>query len=115
MIVNRSGKGNLPSVYAYTTFFYPKLKDGGHASVKRWTKNVDICAHDIILVPIHLGMHWCLATIDMQRKKLSYYDSMGGRDNGCLQALFTYLKEEHIVKKGVIKNILAIPHTYLVY
>jgi len=101
MIVTRSGKGKLPSVYACTTFFYPKLKDGGHASVKRWTKKVDIFAHDIVLVPVHLGMHWCLATIDMQRKKITYYDSMGGNNHGCLKALFEYIKEEHLVKKGV--------------
>ena len=104
MIVTRSEKGNLPSVYAYTTFFYPKLKDGGHASVKRWTKNVDIFAHDIVLVPIHLGNHWCLTTIDMQRKSITYYDSMGGTNHRCLQTLFTYVKEEHNVKKGVINT-----------
>jgi len=100
MIVTRSGQGNLPKVYACTTFFYPKLKDGGHASVKRWTKKVDIFDHAIILVPVHLGMHWCLATIDMQRKVIMYYDSMGGRNKGCLQALAKYVEDEHMAKKG---------------
>jgi len=100
MIVTRSGQGNLPKVYACTTFFYPKLKDGGHASVKRWTKKVDIFDHAIILVPVHLGMHWCLAIIDMQRKVIMYYDSMGGRNKGCLQALAKYVEDEHMAKKG---------------
>jgi len=100
MIVTRSGQGKLPKVYACTTFFYPKLKDGGHASVKRWTKKVDIFDHAIILVPVHLGMHWCLATIDMQRKAVVYYDSMGGRNKACLQALAEYVKNEHLAKKG---------------
>jgi len=101
MIVTRSSQDNLPSVYACTTFFYPKLKDGGHASVKRWTKKVDIFSHAIVLIPVHLGMHWCLATIDMQRKAITYYDSMGGNNRGCLKALADYVKEEHLAKKGV--------------
>jgi len=100
MIVTRSGQGKLPKVYACTTFFYPKLKDGGHASVKRWTKKVDIFEHAIVLVPVHLGMHWCLATIDMQRKAIMYYDSMGGRNKGCLEALAKYVEDEHLAKKG---------------
>lgn len=100
MIVCRSGKDNFCPVYACTTFFYPKLKDGGHASVKRWTKKVDIFSHAIILIPVHLGMHWCLATIDMQRKAITYYDSMGGNNKGCLNALAEYVKEEHQAKKG---------------
>jgi len=100
MIVTRSGKDNFCPVYACTTFFYPKLKDGGHASVKRWTKKVDIFSHAIILIPVHLGMHWCLATIDMQRKAITYYDSMGGNNKGCLKALAEYVKEEHQAKKG---------------
>jgi len=102
MIVTRSSsQDNLPSVYACTTFFYPKLKDGGHASVKRWTKKVDIFSHALVLIPVHLGMHWCLATIDMQRKAITYYDSMGGNNKGCLIALADYVKEEHLAKKGV--------------
>ena len=110
MIVTRSGQGKLPKVYACTTFFYPKLKDGGHASVKRWTKKVDIFDHAIILVPVHLPApppysdHWCLATIDMQRKVISYYDSMGGKNKACLEALAKYVRDETMAKKGVRRN-----------
>ena len=104
MIVTRSGQGELPKVYAYSSFFYKRLKKGGHASVKRWTKKVDIFDHAIILVPVHLGMHWCLATIDMQRKAVVYYDSMGGRNKACLQALAEYVRDEHLAKKGVRRN-----------
>ena len=104
MIVTRSGQGELPKVYAYSSFFYKRLKKGGHASVKRWTKKVDIFDHAIILVPVHLGMHWCLATIDMQRKAIVYYDSMGGRNKACLQALAEYVRDEHLAKKGVRRN-----------
>ena len=100
MIVERSGKGKFCSVYAFTTFFYPKLKEGGHSSVKRWTKKVDIFSYSILLVPVHLGMHWCLATIDTEKKTITYYDGMGGNNRGCLEALTEYLKEEHKTRKG---------------
>jgi len=103
MIVSRSTAtpSKLQPVYACTTFFYPKLKDGGHASVKRWTKKVDIFSHSLILVPVHLGMHWCLATIDIKKKAITYYDSMGGNNTACLRSLADYVKEEHLAKKGL--------------
>ena len=101
MIVERSGKDKFCSVHAFTTFFYPKLKETGHSSVKRWTKKVDIFSYSLLLVPVHLGMHWCLAVIDMKNKTITYYDSMGGNNMGCLLALTEYLNEEHRTRKGV--------------
>ena len=103
----RSWQGELPRVHARTTLFYPKLKDGGHANVKRWTKNVDIFYHAIVLVPMHLEgppKHWCLATIEMQRKAISYYDSMRKRNEACLQPLAKYVKDEHLAKGRVKKK-----------
>jgi sentrin-specific protease 1 len=46
---------------------------------------VDIFSHDLIIVPVHLGVHWCLATIDFRNKAVKYYDSMGSPNNKCLQ------------------------------
>jgi len=68
MIVKRSESEEYPSVWAFSTFFYPKLMNGNHSDVKRWTKKVDLFTQSMVLVPIHLGMHWCLALIDIQRK-----------------------------------------------
>ena len=64
----------------------------GHAAIKRWTKKIDIFSFDLILIPVHLGMHWCLATIDLKRKGVFYYDSMGGDNEPCLHALLKYLQ-----------------------
>lgn len=89
----------LPSVYAFNTFFYPKLLASGYAAIKRWTRRVDIFAHDLILVPVHLGVHWCLAVIDFRHNTIRYYDSMGGRNPECLEALRKYLQEESRDKK----------------
>ena len=54
MIVERSrDHSNLPSVYALNTLFYLKLlKSGYETTLKRWTRKIDIFAHDIILVPV---------------------------------------------------------------
>jgi len=100
MVVERSTKNdNWPKVYAMNTFFYPKLMQQGHSALKRWTRKVDIFGHDLIVVPVHLGMHWCLATIDLAKKAVFYYDSMGGNNSQCLSALLKYLEDEHMDKK----------------
>ena len=60
LIARGEAQGN-PKVHAFNTFFYPKVMGQGHSGVKRWTRTVDVFAMDYILVPVHLGMHWCLA------------------------------------------------------
>lgn len=61
LLQDRSGQEGLPSIYVFNTFFYPTLMKFGHSRLKRWTKQVDIFSKDFVLVPVHLGMHWCLA------------------------------------------------------
>ena len=61
LLMDRGEKDGKAKVYAFNTFFYPKILSGGQPAVKRWTRKVDIFAHDYILIPVHLGMHWCLA------------------------------------------------------
>ena len=48
-------------VYSFATFFFPRLSKDGFRGVQRWTKKVDLFAYNIILVPIHLGLHWTLS------------------------------------------------------
>lgn len=90
---------NLPKVHVFNTFFYPKIMKTGHAGVKRWTRKVDIFAVDIILVPVHLGMHWCLAVVDFKKKEIVYYDSLKGQNPGAIQGLRKYLADESLDKK----------------
>lgn len=61
LLMERSKEKGLPTVHAFNTFFFTKLKTAGYQAVKRWTKKVDIFSVDLLLVPIHLGVHWCLA------------------------------------------------------
>lgn len=91
---------DLPKVYATNTFFYPKLMQSGQAGLRRWTRKVDIFAHDLMVVPVHLGVHWCVSLVDLRGKRVAYLDSMGGRNQPCLDALMQYLRDEHQDKKG---------------
>lgn len=99
LIIERGKDSKFPKAYSMNTFFYPKLIKDGPSSLRRWTRKVDIFSHDIITIPIHLGMHWCMAIIDFRSKTIKYYDSMGARNNKCLEALLNYLVEEHKDKK----------------
>ncbi|XP_046367154.2 sentrin-specific protease 1-like [Haliotis rufescens] len=99
MLIERGGQEDRPKVYAFNTFFYSKLMNGGHSAVRRWTRKIDIFSHDYLLVPVHLGVHWCMAVIDIKKKKVSYFDSMGGKNVQCLQGLKKYLADESLDKK----------------
>lgn len=72
--MERGKQEKYPSVYSCNTFFYPKLVSSGHSSLKRWTRRVDIFAHDLMLVPVHLGMHWCLAVSIHSSVTISFLD-----------------------------------------
>jgi sentrin-specific protease 1 len=61
LLMERGSHEGYPRVYSFNTFFYPKLMSGGHAAVRRWTKQVDLFSYDFVLIPVHLGVHWCLA------------------------------------------------------
>ncbi|RVE57389.1 hypothetical protein OJAV_G00215680 [Oryzias javanicus] len=99
-----SGEPSKLKVYSFSTFFFPKLRGGGqaggHAAVKRWTKTVDLFLFDLILVPLHLGVHWAMAVIDFRSKTVKSYDSMGQRHEDICSLLLLYIKEEHKAKKG---------------
>lgn len=99
LIVMRGKEAKRKKVYAFNTFFYPKIRESGYNSVKRWTRKVDIFSHDFLLAPIHLGNHWCLAVVNLIDRTISYYDSLGGGTHGCCDILLDYLRHESNDKK----------------
>ncbi|XP_044740512.1 sentrin-specific protease 1-like [Chrysoperla carnea] len=99
LIMERGKQEGKLKVYATNTFFYPKLMQGGHQSLRRWTKKVDVFAHDIMLIPVHLDVHWCMTIIDFRDKTIRYLDSMGGHNHRAVEAFLTYLVEERWDKK----------------
>ncbi|OAF66722.1 hypothetical protein A3Q56_05542 [Intoshia linei] len=94
----------LPNVFSFNTFFYTKLLKNGYNGVKRWTRNVDIFSKSFILVPIHQKMHWCFLVIDIKRKRIVYFDSLGGHDDVCLHHFRYFL----FVKAAVLNLFQAI-------
>ncbi|KAM7411900.1 hypothetical protein PAMA_021736 [Pampus argenteus] len=100
LLVERSKNPNLPTVNTFNTFFYPKLRSSGYSAVRRWTKKMDIFSKDILLVPVHLGVHWCLSVVDFRKKAVMYFDSMGGNNDEACTILFKYLQQESKDKKG---------------
>uniref|UniRef100_A0A8D0HLM0 SUMO specific peptidase 2 n=1 Tax=Sphenodon punctatus TaxID=8508 RepID=A0A8D0HLM0_SPHPU len=101
LLMERSKKSGFPSLHAFNTFFYPKLNSGGYRTVKRWTKRVDLFKQDIILVPVHLRVHWGLAVIDTRRKSIKYFDSMGQNGHRVCVTLLRYLQEESKAKRNL--------------
>ena len=102
MIVERSWKNdNLPKVYAFSSFFYPKLIKCNYSKVERWTRKVDLFSHDLIFIPVHLCVHWCLAVVDFRKCGIYYYNSKRLANYECLNAIEQFLKDEHLAKKNV--------------
>ncbi|CAB1330116.1 unnamed protein product [Coregonus sp. 'balchen'] len=100
LLVERSKDPSLPTVHTFNTFFFPKLRSAGYSAVRRWTKKMDIFSMDVILVPVHLGVHWCLSVVDLRKKSVTYFDSMGGINDEACRILLQYLQQESKDKKG---------------
>ena len=96
LLAERAKENGMPQIYAFSSFFLTKLLMTGRKGVKRGTKNIDIFSMDLILVPVHLTMHWCMAIIDMRANQIRCYDSLGGTNCTCLNALENYLSEEYV-------------------
>ncbi|KNC76556.1 hypothetical protein SARC_10951, partial [Sphaeroforma arctica JP610] len=90
----------MPPVHCFNTHFLSKLQDKGFAGVKRWTRKFNLFEKNYVVVPVHLGNHWCAAVINVKEKRFEYYDSLGGRNTAVLKTLRDYLQEEHISKTG---------------
>ncbi|KAL5497426.1 hypothetical protein EMCRGX_G013895 [Ephydatia muelleri] len=99
LVAARSATDGRIKVHVFNSFFYSKLIQAGYGGVRRWTKKVDIFAHDLVLLPIHLGAHWCCAAINFGKKQIQYYDSLRGSNAQCLNALRQYIVSESRDKK----------------
>lgn len=85
-------------VHFFNSFFYDKLRTKGYEGVKRWTKNVDIFQKDLLLIPIHLEVHWSLVSVDISRREITYFDSQRTLNRRCPKHIFKYLQAEAIKK-----------------
>lgn len=104
LLMARNQSQGYPALYAFNTFFYSKLKTGGYRAVRRWTKAVNLFAKQLILVPIHQGVHWSLVVTDLREKSLVYLDSRGHKRGDVLQLMFHYLQDESQARRNVELN-----------
>ena len=84
---------SFTDVYCFSTFFYPKLSNGGYKAVNRWAKSVDIVKQRLLLFPLHLEMHWCLAAVNIPECQISCYDSLGNDNQTCLENIQRYMTQ----------------------
>jgi len=103
LISKRSKKypKRYPKIHHMTSYFYSTLTRTNkfdYSRVRRWTSKIDIFDMDKILIPIHLGNHWTMLVIQMKKRHIDYYDSLGG-SHRCVEDMKKYLKEEYKDKK----------------
>ncbi|CAF97535.1 unnamed protein product, partial [Tetraodon nigroviridis] len=81
-------------VHFLNSFFHRQLMTKGYDGVKRWTKQVDLFSKSLLLVPIHLEVHWCLVAADNIRKRICLYDSQGNALQKVARNVLKYLMTE---------------------
>ncbi|XP_076000713.1 sentrin-specific protease 5-like [Genypterus blacodes] len=81
-------------VHFLSSFFHRQLVTKGYEGVKRWTKQVNLFSKCLILVPIHLEVHWCLVTADIAKKRICLYDSQGSGLQKVARNILKYLMIE---------------------
>ena len=75
-------------VFTFSTFFDLKLiSSTGLSGVHRWVNKKDLLNKELLLVPIHMGTHWCLARINFWFHQLYNFDSLLGENRKCLETL----------------------------
>ena len=100
-----------PRTHFMSTFFTKKLcgEDGrsyDYDAVHRWTTQTrlgyDALMCDTIVVPVHQGIHWVLATVELREKRVRLYDSLNGEDHHLLDCLKRWVRDEYKYKKGEV-------------
>ncbi|XP_043269793.1 sentrin-specific protease 1-like [Venturia canescens] len=91
--------------YAFGTFFFSRLLSGGFTAVQRWTRKFNIFNFDLVVIPLHLGAHWCLVTIDLKNTTINYFDSLMGDNPEYPTIILEYLIREAASKKQTSFNL----------
>ncbi|OBS81843.1 hypothetical protein A6R68_24167, partial [Neotoma lepida] len=104
LVSKRMGRNGATKRYAGTEAVETKLKNGGYSSVKRWTNTINIFTKDQVLVPVHLDIHWSIVVIDVPKKTIIYWDSMGQKRPDILGMIFQYLQDESKARRNKYLN-----------
>eukprot|EP01091_Cochliopodium_minus_P003156 TRINITY_DN1299_c0_g1_i7.p1 TRINITY_DN1299_c0_g1~~TRINITY_DN1299_c0_g1_i7.p1 ORF type:complete len:608 (+),score=156.06 TRINITY_DN1299_c0_g1_i7:7775-9598(+) len=88
---------DLPKVHFFNTYFYSQYKKNGLDYVKLWENSFgNIFQLDYLFVPINIeNLHWTLVVIDFKKHRISYFDSLKGRNDECLSKILDFLEYKH--------------------
>ncbi|KAJ8374365.1 hypothetical protein SKAU_G00049450 [Synaphobranchus kaupii] len=93
-------------VHFFNSFFHRQLVAKGYEGVKRWTKKVDLFTKSLLLIPIHLEIHWSLITVDIANQNIHFYDSQGIMFKYAVENILKYIlseaqeKQQTVYQKG---------------
>ncbi|KAJ8279620.1 hypothetical protein COCON_G00066860 [Conger conger] len=93
-------------VHFFNSFFHRQLVAKGYEGVKRWTKKVDLFTKSLLLIPIHLEIHWSLITVDVTHQTIHFYDSQGITFKYAVENILKYIlaeakeKQQTVYQKG---------------
>ncbi|XP_048845545.1 uncharacterized protein LOC125716825 [Brienomyrus brachyistius] len=81
-------------VHFFNSFFHKQLITKGYEGVKRWTKKVDLFSKCLLLVPIHLEIHWSLIAVEVAEQNIRFYDSQGITFKHVIENILRYIMTE---------------------
>ena len=90
------------STFTFDTHFRMTLEMRGRINV-----NSDIFEYKTIIIPVHTENpgHWSTVGIDVEKKKIFYFNSLKRRNDKSeedfLELVFNFLNQEHLAKKGI--------------
>ncbi|KAG9351215.1 hypothetical protein JZ751_025106 [Albula glossodonta] len=89
-------------VHFFNSFFHRQLVAKGYEGVKRWTKKVDLFTKSLLLIPIHLEIHWSLITVDITNQNIHFYDSQGIMFKYAVENILKYILAEAKEKQNTV-------------
>ncbi|CAN2388779.1 sentrin specific peptidase 5 [Pristimantis euphronides] len=81
-------------IHFFNTFFHKQFMTKGYDGVKRWTKKVDLFKKTLVLIPVHLKVHWVLVAVNIQNKTITFYNSQGKNKRFCTKNILRYIVTE---------------------
>jgi len=94
---------NSNNVLDFNTFFFEIVAQHGfNGYIKRYIKEINLLNYNKIIVPTHLdNNHWCLLVVEINKRKIIYFDSLGFFDIALekMKVLAGFLNEEYLEKK----------------
>jgi sentrin-specific protease 1 len=99
---SKTFRSKMLSTHVFSSFFYSLLTQRGYSAVRRWTKKakVNLFELDRVVLPINKGgFHWILAIVNVEMKRIEYYDSMGregvsNENRPVLETIRSYMADE---------------------